>query len=298
MFPRKPIHSELLSFEVRILHATTISSWPSTKRPRPVAGDHTTHGMKHTQHIQSKIRLGLLLDPGIQGSIKSLDFIIIIISIHLYVDIIYNIYIYYTYIWFHRRKCTFFTTRRASWGDPRSQCSSDFCWPRWSSVTWPAIGSTSKRSSGPGITTSRWKRSAAGRVLVSAVESRMFCANWMFCVNCWWWWWTKYRHATASDRYSNIWCNHKPLIETHDLLTAERLWLSAQVTAMEKWSLLGWVQYRGLIGCKFGDVMSVWDGGMMWCAMSSPNCIWWLFETSDGERLPNCFKPHQTLIWS
>ena len=95
-------------FEVRILHATTTSSWPSTKRPRPVAGDHT-HGMKHTQHIQSKIRLGLLLNPGIQGSIKSLDFIIIIISIQLYINLIYNIniYIYYTYIWFHWRKCTF-----------------------------------------------------------------------------------------------------------------------------------------------------------------------------------------------
>ena len=163
-------------FEVRILHATTISSWLSTKRPRPVAGDHTTHGMKHTQHIQSKIRLGLLLDPGIQG-IKSLDFIIInyqytfiytyniqyvyiykYVCIYVYVNI--YIYILYVYIWFHWRKGTFSTTSpsRFKRGDPRSPCSSDFCWPRWSSVTWPAIGSTSKRSSGPGITTSRWKR--------------------------------------------------------------------------------------------------------------------------------------------
>ena len=81
----------------------------------------------------------------------------------------------------------------------------------------------------------------------------------VLCVNCWWWWWSKYRYATASDRYSSIWCKHKPLIETHDLLTAERLWLSAQVTAMEKWSLLWWVQYRGLIGCKFGDNMICYE---------------------------------------
>ena len=59
-FPVDPVRKSIEScerFEVRILHATTISSWPSTKRQRPVAGDPTAlvHGMKHT-HTHSTLR--------------------------------------------------------------------------------------------------------------------------------------------------------------------------------------------------------------------------------------------------
>ena len=73
-----------------------------------------------------------------------------------------------------------------------------------------------------------------------------------------------FREIYIYIQVSDVTCNHKPLIETHDLLRAERLWLSAQVTAMEKWSLLGWVQYRGLIGCKFGDVMRCYECMGIW----------------------------------